>query len=150
MRRGRIGGNQDRPLQEDSTWRPKPSLHNQSPPNPTYHENLQFPHPKSHHRPRSKWLSRNRCVHDANTKFIKKPEAGFGSEVNEQKQDEGSGNELTDLNEEMVVPSDLTHDVDDVGSRLETLVVGVEEPELSEDQLRTNAQSQEDEVILRI
>ena len=87
---------------------------------------------------------------------------GSGSEVNEQKQEEdeqkqgeeeegeGPRNEQTDLNEEVVEASDFTHDVDDVGSRLEKLVVGVEEPELSEDRLRINAQLQEDEVYLRI
>lgn len=167
MRRGRRGRKQGRPVQADDNWRLKSSLHNQSQPDTTSHENLQSPqpthdsdfHPKSQSRPNSKWVSRNQRAHVAKTTFVKKSEVGSGSEVNEQKQEEdeqkqgeeeegeGPRNEQTDLNEEVVEASDFTHDVDDVGSRLEKLVVGVEEPELSEDRLRINAQLQEDELL---
>lgn len=170
MRRGRRGRKLGRPVQADDNWRLKSSLHNQSQPDTTSHENLQSPqpthdsdfHPKSQSRPNSKWVSQNQRAHVAKTTFVKKSEVGSGSEVNEQKQEEdeqkqgeeeegeGPRNEQTDLNEEVVEASDFTHDVDDVGSRLEKLVVGVEEPELSEDRLRINAQLQEDEVYLRI
>ena len=166
MGRGRTGGKQDH---LDDSWRLKHSLHNQSESNSSSHENLQSPQPipapnfqsKSRKPPNSKWVSRNGRAHVAKTMFVKKSEVGSSSSssevkeqerVDEQKQgggEEGEGQRKVqaDLSEEVVEDSDSIDDVADIGSVLEKLALGVEEPELSEDQQKINAQLQEDEVI---
>lgn len=66
----------------------------------------------------------------------------FGEKANEELENEET--DYLQSNEKSNEPENV---VGDVVSRLEKLRLGAKEPELSEEQLRTNDQRQEDEVI---
>ncbi|GAV90100.1 IBR domain-containing protein/RWD domain-containing protein/zf-RING_2 domain-containing protein [Cephalotus follicularis] len=116
------------------------------------------PKPSKTHRD-SKWVSRNRRGHVVKTRFVKKSDmhaskSELGSlssevvalnigEVNEKEErkeeEEGEGEGEGDREE--------WKSEDGVVSRLQELCLGVQEPDLSEEQLRINDQLQEDELL---
>lgn len=120
-------------------------------------------------RQNSKGVSKNRRAHAVKRKYVKKSDLvssnndvgslnsldsekrclSIGEKVNEMeekgKKEEAEGKRKCEG--ETIEVSESSDGVDEVLSRLEELQLGVEEPELSEQQLRINDQLQEDEVI---
>ncbi|KAG6684454.1 hypothetical protein I3842_12G064700 [Carya illinoinensis] len=118
----------------------------------------------------SKWVSKNRRAHAVKPKFVKVSQLGspnsevgslnsldsdIGSLNIEQKvntkQEKGGDEEEGEGQErdwrETIKMSESVEDVDGIFSRLEEFQLGVEEPELSEEQLKINDQLQGDELL---
>lgn len=132
--------------------------------------------PRYHRKP--KWGSRNRRARGVKPQFVEKTEVGFsnsevgswngevggfsfGERVNQEQEDheESRDQEGEEKQENLAVKSGMreekidemyesSKEVDDIVSRLVELQLGAEEPGLSEEQLRINDLSQEDEVFL--
>jgi E3 ubiquitin-protein ligase RNF14 len=104
---------------------------------------------KSEHKPsNSQVVSLNSPKSDPPSSSTEVGASSFGEKVNENMEKhlhETKKEEIEEKKEES--EPDNGNGVDGVVTRLEEFFLGVEEPELSEEQLRINDQLQEDEVI---
>ncbi|EXB66532.1 E3 ubiquitin-protein ligase [Morus notabilis] len=138
-----------------------PSTSHLEPTATTTHEPPIFNLPPARRR-NPRWASRNRRGRGAKRGSVEKSEVGsLDSEVGSLTIDEAvdgkeESGDLAMVNDEVgevrkedcESSNDKDDDDDDIMGRLEKLRLGVEEPELSEEQLRINSQSQMDELLV--
>ena len=148
-----------KPLNHDQTLTPE--LDSTSSPSTSQHLNLE---PISNSGPRisrhtrnPNWVSRNRHGHGLKPQFVKKSDVGssdieVGSLRIDERVDGQVENDMVEKDEREgggngSGSKKIEEETIDVMDILEELRLSVEEPELSEEQLITNFQSQEDEVV---